>query len=328
MIPLSHFVRTTLNPAMYHGHFKEPPFFEGWYFKLVNAPETQRFAIIPGVFLGENAHAFIQILDGNTAQSRYHRFESSDFWASTERFEVHIGKNVFTADSLEIDIDDHLGQVSGELKFEGGTPWPVSITSPGIMGWYAWVPKMECYHGVLSFDHKIHGSLMINEQSIGFTNGRGYLEKDWGESFPAGYTWFQSNHFETPGTSLTASIAVIPWLGKAFRGFIVGLWYKNHLYRFATYSGARTEAFSIADDRVTWTLRDRHRRLELVAFRAEGGLLHEPTRSEMLQRVEETMLATVEVKLTTLAGDTIFAGQGRNASLEVNGDIPRLLAMK
>jgi hypothetical protein len=66
----------------------------------------------------------------------------------------------------------------------------------------------------------------------------------------------------------------------------------------------------------------------LVAFRAEGGLLHEPTRSEMLQRVEETMLATVEVKLTTLAGDTIFAGQGRNASLEVNGDIPRLLAMK
>jgi len=328
MNQLSHFVHTTLNPAMYHGYFKKPPFFEGWYFKLIDAPETQRFAIIPGVFLGKNAHAFIQILDGNTAQSCYHRFESSDFWASTERFEVQVGKNVFTTDSLEIDIDDHLGQISGELKFEGGTPWPVSITSPGIMGWYAWVPKMECYHGVLSFDHIIHGSLTIDEQFIDFTDGRGYIEKDWGESFPTGYTWFQSNHFETPGTSLTASIAVIPWLGNAFRGFIVGLWHKNHLYRFATYSGAKTEALSITDDRVTWTLRDRHQRLELVAYRAKGGLLHEPTRSNMLQRVEETMLATVEVKLTSLAGDTIFAGQGSNASLEVNGDIPRLLAMK
>ena len=49
----------------------------------------------------------------------------------------------------------------GRLVFEGITPWPVSITSPGIMGWYAWVPKMECYHGVLSLDHRIQGDLQI-----------------------------------------------------------------------------------------------------------------------------------------------------------------------
>ena len=24
------------------------------------------------------------------------------------------------------------------------------------MGWYAWVPFMECYHGVLSLDHTIY----------------------------------------------------------------------------------------------------------------------------------------------------------------------------
>ena len=328
MNPLSHFLHTSLNPAMYHGHTKEPPFFEGWYFKLVDATETQRYAIIPGVFLGENAHAFVQVLDGNTAQSTYYRFTASDFWASEEKFEIRIGENYFSEEFIELKINADLGQISGKLHFEGLKPWPVSIASPGIMGWYAWVPKMECYHGVLSFDHQIQGGLKINGQEIDFAGGRGYIEKDWGQSFPAGYVWFQNNHFDTPGTSLTASIAVIPWLGNAFRGFIVGLWHEGKLYRFATYTGAKTEDFVITDERVTWVIRDRRYRLELIASRAEGGLLHEPTRNEMLARVEETMLATVDVRLTTLDGKPIFAEIGRNTCLEVNGDIPRLLALK
>lgn len=324
----SYFVRTTLNPAMYHGYGKKPPFFEGWYFKLISADEAWRYAIIPGIFSGKNAHAFVQVLDGNTAQSTYHRFPASDFWASEEKFEIRIGENYFSEESIELDINEDLGQISGKLHFEGLKPWPVSVASPGIMGWYAWVPKMECYHGVLSFDHQIQGSLQIDGKVIDFTEGRGYIEKDWGQSFPAGYIWFQSNHFDTPGTSLTASVAVIPWLGNAFRGFIIGLWHQDKLYRFATYTGAKTEALDITDERVTWVIRDRHYRLELLAHRTEGGLLHEPTRSEMLQRVEETMRATVDVKLTTLDGKTIFAELGRNTSLEVNGDIPRLLSMK
>jgi len=37
--------------------------FEGWYFKVVDAGGRQPYAIIPGVFLGEDAHGFVQILD-------------------------------------------------------------------------------------------------------------------------------------------------------------------------------------------------------------------------------------------------------------------------
>jgi len=35
----------------------------------------------------------------------------------------------------------------------------------------------------------------------------------------------------------------------------------------------------------------------------------------------------VEIRLATLAGETIFVGQGRNTALEVNGDLNQLLAM-
>jgi hypothetical protein len=317
-----------MNPSMYHGHGVNPPFFEGWYFKLVDEAENDRYAIIPGVFLGKDAHAFVQVLNGTTAHSNYYRYPISEFWASEEYFQIQIGANRFSKDRIELNIDNELGQVRGALTFSGITPWPVSILSPGIMGWYAWVPKMECYHGVLSFDHEVQGDLAINNLAIDFTGGRGYIEKDWGQSFPAGYVWFQSNHFDTMGSSLTASIAVIPWLGSAFRGFIVGLWHQEKLYRFATYSGAKTKRLDITDDLVNWTIQDRRYHLEMEASRAEGGLLREPTRSEMLQRVEETMLAKIDVRLRTNTGEMVFEQQGRNVALEVNGDLHQLLSMR
>ena len=56
--------RNILTPARYHGLKKKPPFFEGWYYKMVSADESQKIAIIPGVILGQDAHAFVQVLNG------------------------------------------------------------------------------------------------------------------------------------------------------------------------------------------------------------------------------------------------------------------------
>jgi hypothetical protein len=58
---MRNFFYTTLRPAMYHGHGKRAPFFEGWYYKLVSVDEQHRYAVIPGVILGEDGHTFIQV---------------------------------------------------------------------------------------------------------------------------------------------------------------------------------------------------------------------------------------------------------------------------
>lgn len=324
---MRHFVYNTLHPAIYHGHGQQPPFFEGWYYKIVSADETRRYAIIPGVSLSGDAHAFVQVLDGVTGRSAYHVYPLADFWASQREFEVRIGPNLFTQNHIALDIDRSEGQVQGELHFDGLAPWPVSLTSPGIMGWYAWVPKMECYHGVVSLDHSIAGRLRIDGEETNFSRGRGYIEKDWGQSFPAAWIWFQTNHFDQARASLTASVAIIPWLGHAFPGFIVGLWHDGLLYRFTTYLGAAIERLDLSDDHVTWTLRNRQHRLELVATRAEGGLLAGPTKLDMGKRVAETLNAAVDVRLSTLVGTELFRGRGRHAGLEVHGDLARLLQM-
>lgn len=324
---IKRWIYETLHPEIYHGHDRQPPFFEGWYYRLINATEDRRYAVIPGIFLGQNSHAFIQVLEGHTRRTAYHVFPADQFQADRQRFEVRIGENTFTQDGLCLALDrpEPLGRIHGELRFQGVQPWPVTWISPGIMGWYTWVPSMECYHGVLSFDHSLHGPLEVEGQAHSFDGGRGYIEKDWGKSFPAGYIWFQSNHFDTPGVCLTASIAIIPWLRTSFRGFIIGLWQNSRLYRFATYTGARTERLELRDNRITWVVADRHMRLELEAEQADGGLIYGPTRHDMGKRVDETLDAVIHVRLSQRDGRLLFEGLGRHAGLEINGDIPRLL---
>lgn len=311
---------------MYHGHGKKPPFFEGWYYKLVGGDESQRFAIIPGVQLGQDGHAFIQVLDGVNLKTSYYHFPLEEFWASEREFEVRIAGNQFTLDKIELNTIQEEGQIKGALTFNDPIGWPVSWRSPGIMGWYAWAPFMETYHGVLSFDHAIQGGLQIDGQEIDFQGGRGYIEKDWGKSFPRGWIWCQSNHFESPGICLTASAAIIPWLRSSFRGFIVGLWLNGELYRFATYTGAKIDALSVEDDRTEMQITDAKYLLELTAVRERGGLLRGPTQVDMGLRVAETLGAEIQVRLREKSGREVFSGRGRHGGLEIQGDIVRLLA--
>ncbi len=328
------FVRRTMHPLRYHGKRRQrPPFFEGWYYKLVDATEQHRFAVIPGVFLTQDPHAFIQVLDGATGQATYHRYPLETFWAADDRFEVHIGPNRFDMTTMALLIERPEQQIVGQVRFGSVTPFPVSLPSPGIMGWYAWVPGMECYHGVVSLDHLIYGELCIDERPISFDGGRGYGEKDWGRKFPEAWIWFQSNHFATPGTSLTASIAIIPWGPGAFPGFIIALWHEGRLYRFATYTGAVTESLEVSDDTVHWVVGDNKHRLEMTVRQSANslfGLLKGPDDAAMGKRVDETLDATVEARLIERDGGrslTVFHETGRNGGLEVHQVESRLLPM-
>jgi tocopherol cyclase len=318
-------LRTTLTPGMYHGFNKKPPFFEGWYYKLVSADERYKVAIIPGVILGQDAHAFVQVLDGVDGSTAYHTFPFAHFWADDRSFAIEIGENRFDGSHLSVSLERPEGQLTGQILLGSLNPWPVTWLSPGIMGWYAWVPRMECYHGVLSFDHSLQGRLTLNGKMMDFSGGRGYIEKDWGQAFPAAWIWFQSNHFGDVPACITASVAIIPWVGRAFRGFIVGLWLNGKLYRFTTYKRSRIESLQIFDDHVDWVLRNNQYRLSLIARRVTGGLLRGPTRLDMGKRVLETLSATVHVRLETLQGALLFEGVGSHTGLEVMGDLPRLL---
>lgn len=319
------------HPEGSHGRGVRRGFFEGWYVKLVSADLAQRWAVIPGVFrgLGEDEsrdEAFVQVLDGLTGRAWYHRFSLDEFAAAEDRFDVSVGGNRFNAERIVLDLP----QLRGEIRITSPLdPWPVTVREPGIMGWYGHVPFMECFHAVVSFGHSLAGELEIEGCSRSFDGGRGYIEKDWGKAFPAGYVWMSSNHIDTdPDASFIGSVAIIPWLGGAFRGFIVGLSHSGQLYRWTTYRRSQERRLEIDDSHVRWVLSGRDGTLEIEAERVRGGLLKAPLRVAMLERVEETLDATVRLRHTDADGRVLLEGTARAAGLEVVGDIDRLLGVR
>lgn len=313
-------IQRKLNPELFQGVGKSKNYFEGWYFKVVNADRTKAFAFIPGIAYNQKGegHAFVQVLDGMEKTSEYFRFSTEDFSPEEGVFELNLKNNYFSENRITLDLPI----ISGALNFKNNIPWPKPWYSPGIMGPFSYIPFMQCYHGIVSMDHEVSGHLKYKGEFLDFDGGRGYIEKDWGRSFPSAYFWMQSNHFSETGISLKASVAKIPWMGTSFVGFIAGLWLKDKLIRFTTYNQTKLK-HSFADrEKVEIEMENRKYRLKINALRSESTELASPILGAMAGKIEESMTAVLEVELwDRKKKELVFKDSGKNAGLEVAGAI-------
>lgn len=309
-------------PDAYHGWGIQKRFFEGWYIKVVSADERHAIAFIPGISMPENAsaQAFIQVMNGKQQVSEFHTFPPEQFLPTTRRFQVSLADNHFSLAGLTIQLPNY----QGTLYFDNPHPWPKMLGAPGIMGWYSFVPFMECFHGVVSMNHTLRGQLRIAGESVDFTGGKGYIEKDWGRSFPKAYVWMQSNHFDSaPNASLMASVAHIPWLGSHFIGFISGFLLDGRLFRFATYTGAR-QYLSLGQEQAELIFRSPKTELRILAQQAPGVALCAPISGAMTGKINESLGATLQVELLE-HGKRLFEGKSRTSGLEIAGETNLLL---
>ena len=180
--------------AFFQGRHKTRRYFEGWYFKCISADRKTAIAIIPGMAIDPQGlkHAFIQVINAVTGSTRYFHFPYKSFAAADDRFHVTIGANVFSEEGLQLDIQSAEGQVCGALVFSNIHSFPVTRFNPGIMGPFSFVPLMECYHAIINLGHQMQGQIELDGELMDFTGGTGYIEKDYGRSFPRTYTWIQA----------------------------------------------------------------------------------------------------------------------------------------
>jgi len=319
-------LRSIFNPDQFQGWNRRRKYFEGWYFKVLNEQETNAFAIIPGIAIDDQGkgQAFIQLLDGKKQTAQYHKFGIDEFSPSPDRFNITIQNNNFSLQSLHLDLPG----LKGELHFSNPVLWPNRWYSPGIMGPYTFLPLMECYHGIVSMDHGINGRIEVEGEVLDFNNGRGYIEKDWGQSFPSAYIWLQSNHFSHPGISVKVSVAKIPYLGYSFVGFIAGVWLGDRLIQFTTYNRSVLRKSTIDTEKVEVVMENKKFRLEILVRRETATVLASPILGLMDGRIEESMNARIEVTLIDKeSGQSIFNDVGRNGGLEVAGKIEEIIIL-
>jgi len=312
------------HPEIFQGNKKKKNYFEGWYFKMVSEDGSSILSIIPGIALsqsGKEQHAFIQIIDGKTAKTNYYSFPIEKFAFSKKEFAIQIEQNYFAEDKIILNLHADNQNISGEIQMID----PVKLDSPkilnaGIMGWYRFVPFMECYHGVVSLNHKLKGSLIIDGNEHIFNQGLGYIEKDWGSSMPSAWIWMQSNHFSKGNSSFMLSIANIPWLGKSFTGFLGFFLHDSVLYRFATYTHAKLSLEESKSDTTRITIRDRKNTYSIEASRNHAGLLKAPVKGSMDRRITESIDAKIMLTVTDRKGRVIFCDGTSIGGLELVGD--------
>lgn len=335
------------------GYFSKRGYFEGWYYKLVDAQQRLAYAVIPGISVpaADEGHAFIQLLDGINCSSSYYRFPLSAFQAGSDAFWLQIGDHYFSDHAMRL----ALPELQADLQFYQGEatgpyPWPQSTFAPGVMGWYGFIPGMQCYHGLVSLHHQVRGHLKTPGGAYQINNGIGYIEKDWGSSFPNAWVWLQSNHLESmQAASLMLSVADIPWLGRSFVGFLCTFLFEGELHTMATWTGAKASvtfadsasgrlsdasidpskagrnAGASAPQSASVHLRDRRRQLIVSGTSQGGGDLKSPLAGEMAGKINESLQTTLHLQFS-LDGQIRYDGPAHWAGFEISDRAAELLA--
>lgn len=315
------------NPMLVQGTFKKKHYFEGWYYKQVSSNEKKVISLIPGISLiDDDLHSFVQYIfvsfDGNNnrvIESGYLKYPLKDFKFTDNPFMIQVGENFFSESRVVVKLLDEKINIEGTLELGAFTPIETSILMPNIMGLFAYIPKMECYHGVISMNHRVNGILKINDEEIDFSKGKGYIEKDWGTSFPKEYVWIQCNNFKNKSTSVFASIANIPFLKKSFTGFICNLLLDGKQYRFATYNNSKQRIENITNGNVKVVFENAKARLNIEATSKIIGKLIAPQKGKMQTIVEEELSGEVRISLYSKPNKLIYEDIGCMAGIEILG---------
>lgn len=317
------YFKKIIHPEYFQGNKKKTNYFEGWYYKCVSPDGLYTLAFIPGISMNSSdPHAFVQLFISHDLEietklsSYYFRYDVKEFTYGHDDFFVKIGNNYFSKEKIDIELINNELNVFGSLKISHITPINHSIFTPNIMGFFGYFNFMECYHGIVSMTHQLSGLLTINQQEIMFNDGKGYIEKDWGKSFPRAYVWLQSNHFKNPKTSLMFSYADIPFLGFYFKGLIVNLHYENREYRFATYNFAKVKVETIEPRTVRYIIKKGCYTLDIEAHSTNEIELASPRNGQMIEQIKEGLSGTISVKLYKKK-ELIYEDIGLHSGIEI-----------
>jgi hypothetical protein len=310
-------INKLLNPDIFQGKYKKEHYFEGWYFKIIDSRAEHSFAVIPGISLGSwDQHAFIQVLDADNKVS-YFRYDICDFQFNENKFEIMIGDNYFSKSRIRLNIVGQDISLQGDLYFSNMMEFPKSICCPGVMGPFRYIPFMECYHDIISLQHDIIGHMKISGQLVDFNEGIGYIEKDWGNSMPKSWIWLQSNHFQPDDVSVSLNIAKVVCCRKGFIGFITIFRYKDRIFLFSTYTGARISKLYSNMNHLRVAIKDCRFRLDLSIMHAQGGSIKAPVNGQMSRDIIESINAVVKLRFSDRAGNILYDGIGTNGGLEI-----------
>lgn len=306
------------NPEVFQGEKyleNSKNYFEGWYFK--NSNNKNSISFIPGINIDDkDKKAFIQIIIDK--ESHFINYDIKDFEFNLKPFYIKIKNNYFSKDGIKIDIkkEEQNLNIYGNLKYSNNQNIEKNFLNPNIMGPFSYIPFMECNHAILSMKNDISGFININGKKMKFNNDFGYIEKDWGTSFPKSYIWCQGNHFNKSNSSFMLSIADIPFKIFNFKGIICDLIVDDVEFKFTTYNNTKLIKCIIDNNNFDITLNKENYFLNVKSKYNSSAKLYAPIKGKMDKDIFESISSLISV---TLKEDEkiIFSDTSKNCGIEI-----------
>lgn len=306
------------NPDLFQGEKylnTNKNYFEGWYFKNTN--KENGISFIPGINIDDkDKKAFMQVITNDS--SYFINYDINDFKFSTAPFQITIGNNTFSKEGIHIDIKDETQNlnINGHVKYSNNKNISKNFMNPNIMGPFSYIPFMECNHAILSMQNKANGLIEINNTVMNFEDDMGYIEKDWGCSFPKTYIWCQGNKFQKNDACFMLSIANVPFKMFNFRGMICVLIVEDKEYKFTTYNNSKIVEYDVDDNSLNITLKKDDYYLNIKSTFESGQRLSAPVKGKMEKDIFESINAVIIVTLKK-NNDIIFSDTSTNCGLEI-----------
>lgn len=294
----------------FHGTKKKRSFFEGWYLKHQN--DATSVCFIPAFHVSSDGKKSLSIQVITPEYSGSAAYPAEQFLVNEDHFSIQIEKNHFSDTGISVDIRLEDFYVRGSLNYG-----PFAQLETDIMGPFSHLSFMQCSHGVLSMSHTLSGSLDVNGTEMDFSQGTGYIEKDWGTSFPQSYLWTQACFLSPDGLpcSVMLSVAHIPFLGFHFTGCICAVWYEGQEYRLATYKGIRICRYTETEV----IIRQKQYQLHVKLLSPAARPLQAPAKGNMTRTIHESASCSVRY-LFTVNEETMFDVTLPDASFEYGSD--------
>ncbi len=277
--------------------------FEGWYFRQQAKDFTCAF--IPAISYDEEGRmkGSLQVVLPHKAWTFYYGHPVNI--NMKDSLFVVLDKNVFTDGCIHLDIDEPDLRIKGDIYFDDEPAAKFHVMGPLD------VLPLPCKHKIWAMEQTLSGVLAINGKAVSFDGGKGYLEADYGRSFPDKYFWTHCNWFRRADLRITCAAAEMPVAGKFFRGCFACIDNHGEKIKLATYKGCRIEHYSPSGFRM------RQGKYLLEGWKMEGTpvTLRSPVNGQLTGRTEEYLVCRVRYRLEK-DGKVIFDEIGCGAAYE------------
>lgn len=276
----------------YQGEKVRKPYFEGWYYKTSDFHHA--IAFIVGISKNhKEEHAFVQMIDTQFHESIYLKYPLHDFFCEEDPFCIRIGNHFFK--EHEIYLSDDKNQLYGKLQLGKFKELQTGFFNKGIMGPFSYLSFLPCYHEVISLKHHVEGTINYKNKKIVFEDAIGYLEKDYGTSFPSAYLWVQSNH-SIKHTSIFLSLATID-LPISFIGIIGIIQMSNHQIRISTYDFAKVKEIRYHEHHIYLVITQKAYKIIMDIYSYYEFDLKAPVSAKMSNDVKESLQGVCNIQL-------------------------------